>query len=572
FTATVFSSSGQTLNGRTIDWDSDSESIALVDNTGMVRGLSPGTTTIRATSGGAIGTSRVTVTPAAEIVLAPNTVSFTAVQNGSTPGDRTVAVSNAGAGTLSGLSVATRYGAGGPTGWLTATLGSTNTPTTLVLSVSQGSIPAGTYSATVDVTAAGITRSVTVQLAVISAGQAIALSAATAAFSGSQGGADPAPQTVSVTNSGGGSLTGLSTAITYTTGQPTGWLAATLSGTTAPATLTLTPTTGALTAGTYSAIVRVSSPVAPNSPQSLNVTFTVAGPQAGIRVNPVNLSFQAFRSSNPPAAQIVDVTNTGGAALTGLAVSITYPAQQTGGWLSAQLNTTTAPATITAAVTSSSLPNGSYSGTLTVTSPVASNSPQTVPVTLQVMEPIPTAPINVVATSISASQINLSWSPGTGVITRYRIERRTGPVGAFVLLIDSVAANVTAYQNTTGLTAGTQYFYRMQSCNTSGCSLRSNETSAFTAPAAPTGLTATPASATQINLSWTAPAGTVISIRVERSTTSGSGFVEIANLTSPATSFQSTGLTTATTYFYRIRACNAGGCSVYTAQVSAITP
>ena len=43
----------------------------------------------------------------------------------------------------------------------------------------------------------------------------------------------------------------------------------------------------------------------------------------------------------------------------------------------------------------------------------------------------------------------------------------------------------------------------------------------MTSPAAPTSLTATPASAAQINLSWTAPSGTVSGYNVYRGTTPG---------------------------------------------------
>ena len=213
-TATVLSASGQTLTGRTVDWDSDAESIALVDATGLVRGLSPGVTTIRASSGGAVGTAHVTVTPAPELLLSPSDVTFTAVQSGSTPGDRTVSVSNGGTGTLTGLTLAIRYAAGGPTGWLTATLGSTSTPTTLNLSVNQGNIAIGTYNATVDVTAASGTKSVTVRLNVVSPAPSISLASTSVSFAAAQGGADPPAQTVGVTIGGGGSLTGLTAPIT----------------------------------------------------------------------------------------------------------------------------------------------------------------------------------------------------------------------------------------------------------------------------------------------------------------------------------------------------------------------
>lgn len=108
----------------------------------------------------------------------------------------------------------------------------------------------------------------------------VSLSAATLNFSALPGGANPASQFITITNGGGGTLSGLSPGtITYGAGA-TGWLQApTLNTTTAPATLTVQPVTGALTPGTYTATIPVQSGVASNSPQNLTVSFTVASAQ-----------------------------------------------------------------------------------------------------------------------------------------------------------------------------------------------------------------------------------------------------------------------------------------------------
>jgi hypothetical protein len=108
---------------------------------------------------------------------------------------------------------------------------------------------------------------------------AIALSALTASFSATTPGADPAAQNVQVTNSGGGTLNGLTASVSYGAGQPTGWLAAAWNSTTAPATLTLQPGLGTLAPGSYAATVSVSSSVAANSPQSISVAFVVTALQ-----------------------------------------------------------------------------------------------------------------------------------------------------------------------------------------------------------------------------------------------------------------------------------------------------
>ena len=101
--------------------------------------------------------------------------------------------------------------------------------------------------------------------------------------------------------------------------------------------------------------------------------------------------------------------------------------------------------------------------------------------------------------------------------------------------------------------------------------------SCTTVPSAPTGLTATAASSSGINLSWTAvtpPANcTITSYTVYRSTTSGftpSSSNQVGTVTS-GTTFSDTGLTASTTYYYKIEAVDADGSSAASAQASATT-
>jgi len=89
-----------------------------------------------------------------------------------------------------------------------------------------------------------------------------------------------------------------------------------------------------------------------------------------------------------------------------------------------------------------------------------------------------------------------------------------------------------------------------------------------TPPAAPTGLTATATSQSQVSLSWTAVAGAT-TYTILRSTTSGGPYTAVG--TSTSTSFSDSGLTCNTTYFYVVTASNGGCSSGNSAQAQATT-
>jgi chitinase len=95
-----------------------------------------------------------------------------------------------------------------------------------------------------------------------------------------------------------------------------------------------------------------------------------------------------------------------------------------------------------------------------------------------------------------------------------------------------------------------------------------------TVPSAPTGLTATAASSSQINLSWTASSSTCsVTYNVFRSTTPGftpSSSNEIASGVT-ATTYSNTGLTASTTYYYLVEGTNSGGTSAASNQANATT-
>lgn len=187
---------------------------------------------------------------------------------------------------------------------------------------------------------------------------------------------------------------------------------------------------------------------------------------------------------------------------------------------------------------------------------------------------IPSAPSALTAAASSTSQINISWTDNANNETGFAIERSLSSTTGFAPLI-TVSSNVTSYQNT-GLSAGTTYYYRVTATNSASTSAYSNVASATTVtvvivPSAPTALTATASSASQINISWTDNANNETGFAIERSLSSTTGFAPITTVASNVTSYQNTGLSAATTYYYRVTATNSAGASAYSNEASATT-
>jgi hypothetical protein len=209
------------------------------------------------------------------ISLSPTSLSFSATQGGGNPSAKNVTVSNSGGGTLASPTTQINYSQG--SGWLSVNCTGSQAPYTCSTQPTTGSLAAGTYNATVQVSCTGATntpQSYTVAFTVNPVSSpTISLSPTSLSFSATVGGGNPSSQNVTVSNSGGGTLAVPTTGIVYHSGS--GWLSVQVQGSSAPFTLVTQPTTGSLAAGTYTATVNVSSTGATNSPQPYTVTFTV---------------------------------------------------------------------------------------------------------------------------------------------------------------------------------------------------------------------------------------------------------------------------------------------------------
>jgi hypothetical protein len=135
--------------------------------------------------------------------------------------------------------------------------------------------------------------------------------------------------------------------------------------------------------------------------------------------------------------------------------------------------------------------------------------------------------------------------------------------------ISAAGANATNYTDT-GAALDTAYWYRVRAYNAAGNSAYSNTVSTKTAPAAPSGASATAVGAV-VTLVWTDNAAQETGFVIERST-NGTTFFSIATRGANTTNYTDTGAVVNTNYWYRVRAYNNAGYSAYsnTATVGTI--
>lgn len=186
---------------------------------------------------------------------------------------------------------------------------------------------------------------------------------------------------------------------------------------------------------------------------------------------------------------------------------------------------------------------------------------------------LPAAPTGLVATGVSTSAIRLIWQDNSTDESGFRIERRQGD-GAWSE-IAVVRAGVTSYANK-NLPIATEYSYRVRAFSAAGTSDYSSEATATTlggiVPAAPTALTATSVSDSQIDLTWQDNSTDESGFRIERKrAVATDAWAAIATVGPNVTSYSDVGLTGLTAYRYRIRAFNANGNSAYSTIASAKT-
>ncbi len=231
-----------------------------------------------------------------------------------------------------------------------------------------------------------------------------------------QVGTNPPSQTLRVKNAGKGTLH-------YQITSDASWLSVNpSSGTsqTGEKTHTVSVNVTGLGEGAYIGTITISDSTAENNPQTVNVSLNITKelpPEIWVDQN--TLSFQATVGGANPSSQNLFINNSGGGTLH-------YTVAADAPWLSVNPNSGQTAGTErkhTVSANTGGMSAGTYTGTITIADPNATNNPQTVGVTLQISLPLTN---NEVGIFISPS----SGGTGTVVSITISIKGNTSPISS----------------------------------------------------------------------------------------------------------------------------------------------
>ena len=212
--------------------------------------------------------------PTPILSISSQSLSFNGIVGGSNPSNQGVNITNTGTGTLT-------FSAGSDSPWLTASPASGTAPQSLQIGISSTGLTSGTYTGHITVSAAGAQNSperITVTFTLSPPTPILSVSASSLSFSGTVGGANPPNQSVSITNTGTGTLS-------FTASSDSAWLTASPTSGSAPQSLQIGVLNTALAAGSYTGHISVTAVGALNSPATITVTFTLSAAGSGLAID-----------------------------------------------------------------------------------------------------------------------------------------------------------------------------------------------------------------------------------------------------------------------------------------------
>lgn len=175
-----------------------------------------------------------------------------------------------------------------------------------------------------------------------------------------------------------------------------------------------------------------------------------SAPAQALVLNRTSLTFAATQGASNPAAQTVSITNSGNGTLA-------WVASGDAAWLTLSPASGSGNGAVTASVNTAGLAAGTYNASIALTATGATNTPQTVPVTLTVG-------------ALAASSVTLMWDPVTvSDLAGYKVYRST-TASVYSAPIATIPATPGTAANhvSNGLQTGSTYYWRITAYDTSG--------------------------------------------------------------------------------------------------------
>jgi hypothetical protein len=300
------------------------------------------------------------------IAIAPASIAFPSTLVGTTSSAVTVTISNPGSAPLPFTSAAITLGTFGATSDCASSIAVGSTCTA---SVTFAPTTAGVATGTLTINDGAASSPQAVALSGTGTAPTVGLSVTSLTFSSQNVGTTSAAQTVTLNNTGTGPLNITSIAASAQFGETNTCGSSVAAGAMCSVSVTFAPTAPGTQTGTLTFTDNAS-----NSPQTVNLTGTGAGP--GATLTPATLTFSGQPVNSTSTAQTITLKNSGTETLTITSVTASGPYAVTntcGGSLGAG-------ASCTLSVTFTPTATGTQTGTITVADN-ASGSPQTAALT-----------------------------------------------------------------------------------------------------------------------------------------------------------------------------------------------
>jgi hypothetical protein len=375
------------------------------------------------------------------------------------------------------------------------------------------------------------------------ANPAIGLSPLNLAFSAQQGGANPAAQMISVSNTGGGTLS-------WSASDNAAWLTLSPASGTGNGTVSVTVALGSLGVGTYSASITVNATGAATVTVPVTLTVTAAPVPPSIGLSPTSLSFSAQQGGGNPSPKTFSISNAGGGTLS-------WSVSDNASWLTLSPSSGTGNGTVTATVTTGTLTAATYTATVTVSATGAAS--QTVPITFTVAPASTTITLSPTTLTYSATQGGANPAAKSVTVTSNGSWTATSNAGWMTLSPSSGNGNGTISVSINATTAAV-------GSNTGTITVSGGGTTKTVAVT----LTLNAPSSSSATLTWNANTESDLAgYKIYRATASGAYGAPIATIPAGTVTYAASGLQAGTTYFFVVTAYDsAGNESAFSNEVS----